>query len=85
MKRGEDEIRLLPGEFQLLEFLMRHANSFYTSNDLLERVWKSDSDATVIAVRTTMMRLRRKIDLPNQPSFIDNHTGYGYKIRNTNN
>ncbi len=60
-KDGE-VITLVPKEFQLLEFLMRHPNQVFTSEALLNRVWPSASDSTAEALRTTMKRLRKKID-----------------------
>lgn len=55
-------ITLLRKEFQLLEFLMRHPNQLFSSEALLNRVWPTDSDATPEALRTTIKRLRKKID-----------------------
>jgi DNA-binding response OmpR family regulator len=60
-KDGE-VITLVPKEFQLLEFLMRHPNQVFSPEALLNRVWPSESDSTAEALRTTMKRLRKKID-----------------------
>ncbi len=61
LKDGQP-INLLPKEFALLEFMMRHPNQVFTPESLLAHVWPSDTDATVAALRTTMKRLRTKID-----------------------
>src|SRR6202035_957930 len=37
--RGEQPIELLPREFRLLEYLMRHAGHIVTRTMLLEKVW----------------------------------------------
>ena len=55
-------LELLPKEFALLEFLLRHPNSVFSLEALLSRVWESDSTATAEAVRSTMKRLRKKIE-----------------------
>lgn len=77
--RGK-KIKLLPKEFDLLEFLMRHPKTFFTPDKLLDFVWKSDSDAGHEAIRTCISRLRGKIDEPDQPSVIETSKGWGYKI-----
>ncbi len=78
--KGAEEIRLLPKEFALLEFLMRHANQIFSTDQLLERVWKSESEATEDAVVTAVKRVRRKIDEPGSPSIIQNVRGVGYRV-----
>jgi DNA-binding response OmpR family regulator len=78
-KHGE-EVRLLPKEFALLEFLMRHPGQVFSSNDLLARVWLSDSESMRETVVSTVNRLRNKIDEPGEPSIIENLRGVGYRI-----
>lgn len=75
-------IQLLPKEFAVLEFLMRHPNQVFTPEALLERVWKSDSEATSEALRTTMKRLRKKIEDPDGPQLIRTVHGVGYVLDN---
>ena len=74
--RDGELITLVPREFQLLEFLMRHRNQLFTTEALLNRVWPSDSEATEEAVRTALKRLRKKIDPDGQ--VIKNVHGVGY-------
>lgn len=57
-----DPITLVPREFQLLEFFMRHPNQVFSPEALLNRVWPSDSEATTEALRTALKRLRKKVD-----------------------
>jgi DNA-binding response OmpR family regulator len=73
-------VSLLPKEFDLLEFFMRHPNRFFTSESLLNRVWASESDATVDAVTTCIKRLRKKIDEEGKSSLITTVRGAGYKL-----
>lgn len=73
-------IKLLPKEFALLEFLLRHADQFFEVNALLDRVWGSESDATDAAVWQAVKRLRNKLDDPDGESIIVNVKGMGYKI-----
>jgi len=57
-----EAVTLVPREFQLLEFFMRHQNQVFSPEALLNRVWPSDSEATTEALRTALKRLRKKVD-----------------------
>ncbi len=72
-------IELLPKEFQVLEFLMRNPNRVFEQDAILNRVWPSDSEATSEALRSTIKRLRKKID-PNGEIVRTVH-GIGYVFR----
>jgi DNA-binding response OmpR family regulator len=76
--RGTEEIRLLPKEFALLEFLMRHPDTVFDPESLLNRVWETESDATVEALTSCIKRLRKKLDEEGRPSIIRNVHGVGY-------
>ncbi|CAN5575653.1 response regulator transcription factor [soil metagenome] len=67
-------------EFALLEFLMRHQNQVFNPTTLLERVWTADSDKSPETIRTTIKKLRNKIDTEGKPSLIQNVHGVGYKL-----
>lgn len=55
-------VNLLPKEFQLLEFFLRHPNHVYTPEALLTKVWPSDTEASPEALRSTVKRIRKKVD-----------------------
>lgn len=78
--RGGCEIRLLPKEFALLEFFMRHKGQSFSAEAVLNRVWPSESEATPESFRTCLKRLRQKIDCDGQPSIIEHVHGLGYRI-----
>lgn len=78
--RNGEQIRLLPKEFALLEFLMRHPNQVFSADALLNRVWASESDATIDALTTCIKRLRKKVDVQGQQSIIRTIHGVGYKL-----
>lgn len=75
------EVQLMPKEFQLLEFLMRHPDQVYSQESLLNKVWPTDSDATIEALRTVIKRLRKKID-PNSEIVCTIH-GVGFVLKTT--
>ncbi len=72
-------VALAPREFSVLEFLMRHPGHVFNSDDILNSVWQSSSDATAAAVRTTILRLRNKLTIGDS-SIIKTVHGVGYKV-----
>ncbi|MDZ4837249.1 MAG: response regulator transcription factor [Candidatus Melainabacteria bacterium] len=77
IKEGE-VIPLVNREFQLLEFFMRHPNQVFSTEALLNRVWPNNSGSAGQALRTTMKRLRKKIDPDGD--LIKTVHGVGYKL-----
>ncbi|CAN5181053.1 response regulator transcription factor [soil metagenome] len=81
-KNGKD-VHLLPRDFSLLEFFMRHPDEVFGAEALLQRVWHSDSDATADGLRTAIKRLRQKLDDSEKEhdSIIENIPRVGYRLR----
>lgn len=77
---GEDEIKLVPKEFALLEFLMRHPGELFGVDKLLDSVWPCQSDSTREALTTCIKRLRKKLDGDSDTSMIRNVHGVGYGL-----
>ncbi len=77
------EIHLLPRDFALLEFLLRHKDQVFSPEALVSRVWESDSEATVEGLRTAINRIRKKIDDggDQSKSLIENIPRVGYRLR----
>lgn len=80
VRRNSEEIHLLPKEFALLQFMMRNPKRIFVSDELLMRVWPSESEATVDALTTCIKRLRQKLDRAGEPSVIRNVHGVGYGL-----
>jgi len=80
VRRSGEEVRLLPKEFALLQFMMRNPKRLFVADELLLRVWSSESEATSEALTTCIKRLRQKLDLPGQPSVVRNVHGVGYGL-----
>jgi len=76
--RSGDRIDLQPREFQLLEFLMRHADRVVTRTMLLESVWDFHFDPKTNIVETHMSRLRAKVDRGHAQELIRTVRGAGY-------
>lgn len=80
VERGGQPVHLLPGEFALLEFLMRHPGQVFSGDHLLQSVWSTDSEATIEAVRTCIKRLRQKLDQEGGNSVIETVARVGYRF-----
>ena len=79
--RTGKEIDLQPREFQLLEFLMRHAGQSVTRTMLLESVWEYHFDPQTNVIDVHISRLRAKIDKGFQAPLLHTVRGAGYMIR----
>jgi DNA-binding response OmpR family regulator len=82
VQRGETQGIDLPSrEFALLEYLMRHADQVMTRQQLLDAVWGIDFDPGSNVVDVYVGYLRRKLDVPGEPSVIETVRGAGYRVR----
>jgi two-component system, OmpR family, response regulator len=79
--RGGREIELLPREFRLLEFLMRHAGQVVTRTMLLENVWDYHFDPQTNVIDVHVSRLRQKIDKGFARPLLHTIRGAGYSLR----
>jgi two-component system OmpR family response regulator len=78
--RAGNEITLLPTEFKVLEFMMRHAGKIITRTMLFEAVWGYHFDPGTNLIDVHVGRLRRKIDLPGAVPMIQTVRGSGYLL-----
>jgi two-component system, OmpR family, response regulator len=79
--RAGTEIELLPREFRLLEYLMRHAGQIVTRGMLLERVWDHHFDPQTNVIDVHVSRLRQKIDRGFGVPLLHTVRGAGYILR----
>lgn len=86
ISRSGQQLRLLPRDFALLEFLMRHPTQIFSAQALLDGVWKYDSDATPESLRVAIRRIRKVIDERDDldSSLIENISRVGYRMRAQN-
>jgi two-component system OmpR family response regulator len=80
VRRGGTPIDLQPREFQLLEFLMRHAEQVVTRTMLLEGVWDYHFDPQTNVIDVHMSRLRAKIDRGFDKPLLHTVRGVGYRL-----
>ena len=82
--RASVRIDLQPREFQLLEYLMRHAGRVVTRTMIMESIWNYHFEPQTNIVETHMSRLRAKIDRGHSRELIHTVRGSGYMMREPN-
>lgn len=78
--RGERKIDLLPKEYQLLEYLLRHAGQVVTRTMLLEAIWDYSFNPGTNVIDVHISRLRGKIDGDGERPLIHTIRGAGYRL-----
>jgi two-component system OmpR family response regulator len=81
VRRAGRVIELLPREYKLLEYLMRHPGRVVTRTMLFEEVWGYHYDPQTNVIDVHMGRLRRKLEEGGLPQLIHTVRGSGYVFR----
>lgn len=81
VNRGERRIELTAREFDLLEFLARHAGQVVSKEAIFERVWGYAFDIDSDAVKVYISYLRSKLTAGGEPDLIQTVRGIGYVLR----
>ncbi len=79
--RAGHRIELLPREYRLLEYLVRHAGRVVTRTMLLEEVWGYRYDERTNVIDVHIGKLRRKLEEGGLPPLIHTVRGSGYVFR----
>ena len=80
VKRGPEDIKLSPKEYDILEQLVIHAGKVLTHKHLLREVWRDESiDPQYL--RVYVRQLRQKIESdPSTPRHVLTEPGIGYRL-----
>ena len=79
--RGDNEVRLTPTEWHLLEVLTRYPGRLVTGRQLLQEVWGPTHGAETNYLRVYMAQLRRKLESePSRPRHLITEPGLGYRF-----
>jgi two-component system, OmpR family, response regulator len=78
--RGDTRIDLLPREFRLLEYFLRHPGQLITRAMLIEEVWQYHFSIETNVVDVHIGNLRKKIDKRYAPSLILSIRGAGFML-----
>jgi DNA-binding response OmpR family regulator len=81
VRYGGRLVELLPREYRLLEFLMRHAGQVVTRTMLFEEVWSYRTVEPTNVIDMHISKLRRKLDPEGADPIIRTVRGAGYMLR----
>lgn len=81
--RAGRDVPLLPREFKLLEYFLRHKEQVVTRTMLLEHVWDYNNEPHAGIIDTHVSRLRRKIDDGFDAPLLHTVRGVGYRLSKT--
>jgi two-component system, OmpR family, KDP operon response regulator KdpE len=80
VRRGDQDVKLSPKEYELLRLLVQHAGKVLTHKFLLSNLWDDPPDAQYL--RVYVRQLRQKIEAdPERPHILLTETGIGYRLR----
>jgi two-component system KDP operon response regulator KdpE len=75
-------VRLTPKEFELLRYLVSHANKVLSHRELLQAVWGPDYGDQVDYLRVFVNQLRKKIEAnPSNPTHLLTEPWVGYRLQ----
>ncbi len=75
------QVRLTPKEFDLLRYLVTHANRVLSHRQLLQAVWGPDYGDQVDYLRVVVNQLRKKIEpKPANPTYLLTEPWVGYRL-----
>ncbi|HEY3949892.1 response regulator transcription factor [Phenylobacterium sp.] len=80
-QRAGAEIKLMPTEFKLLEYMMRNSGQVLTRTMIFEAIWGYHFDPGTNLIDVHLGRMRRKIDPPGLAPLIHTIRGAGYELR----
>lgn len=81
--RDGEIIELTAREYNLLELLARRRGKLVTRTEIWKSLYDMESDSTSNVVDVYIGYLRKKLDLPGEPSLIVTRRGHGYVLEAT--
>jgi two-component system KDP operon response regulator KdpE len=79
---GGRRVRLTPKEFDVLRYLVSHANKVVSHRELLQAVWGPDSGDQADYLHVFVNHLRKKIEkTPSEPIYILTEPWVGYRLQ----
>ena len=74
-------VALTPREYALLEYLAARRGQVVSRAEIEEHLYEGRIELASNAVDSAVCALRRRLDLPGQPSLIETRRGLGYVFR----
>ncbi len=78
--KGGTPVELTQKEFALLELLLRNKGKACRRTRIIEKVWDINFEHDTAVIDVYINFLRKKLDTPGQPSFIQTLRGIGYRV-----
>jgi len=78
--KAGNPVELTPKEFALLELLLRNKGKACRRTRIIEKVWDINFDHDTSVIDVYINALRKKLDTPDQPSFVQTLRGIGYRV-----
>ena len=79
--RGDEEIRLTPTEWEMVEILVRNPGRLVTQRQLLQEVWGPQYSTETNYLRVYMAQIRRKLEPdPARPRYFVTEARMGYRF-----
>ena len=75
-----EEIHLMPIEYNLLCLLAKNVGKVLTHQYILDKVWTNALESDLSYLRVYMTSLRKKIEKKSEQKYIQTHIGVGYKM-----
>jgi two-component system KDP operon response regulator KdpE len=81
VRRDDEEVRLTPTEWHLVEVLVRNAGRLVTQRQLLQEVWGPQFGTESAYLRVHMAQVRKKLEPnPSRPAHFLTERGMGYRF-----
>ena len=77
----EEKVELTRNEFRILKLLMEQAGRTVTREEVMTRLWETDSYVDDNTLTVNVNRLRRKLDGAGLTDFIVTKKGTGYMVK----
>ena len=74
------KIELTKNDFRIMQLLMENIGRVVTREEMMERLWESDSFVDDNTLTVNITRLRKKLDDAGLPDFIKTKKGLGYMV-----
>jgi len=78
--KAGNPVELTPKEFALLELLLRNKGKACRRTRIIEKVWDINFDHDTSVIDVYINALRKKLDTPDRPSFVQTLRGIGYRV-----
>jgi two-component system phosphate regulon response regulator PhoB len=77
---GQEEIRMGPTEYRLLEFFMEHQGRAYSRSQILDHVWGANAYLEERTVDVHIRRLRKALEPSGTGHYLQTVRGHGYRF-----